>query len=93
MIDSRDFLAAKRRADNEVIVPSGPKIACSGGDTTDHRLIWAKLDRAHAKAAPFKRNEAMLAVSLIESSSSPAPVFRRTLSTRLGSSASRSASG
>ncbi|MFD1911828.1 DUF2493 domain-containing protein [Halodurantibacterium flavum] len=49
MIDSRDFLAAKRRADNEVLLPTGPKIAFSGGDTTDHKLIWAKLDQVHAK--------------------------------------------
>lgn len=49
MIDSRDFLAAKRRADNEVLLPAGPKIAFSGGDTTDHRLIWDKLDQVHAK--------------------------------------------
>ena len=35
MIDSRDFLAAKRRADNEVLLPAGPKIAFTGGDTTD----------------------------------------------------------
>ncbi|AJE47475.1 DUF2493 domain-containing protein [Celeribacter indicus] len=49
MIDSRDFLAAKRRADNEVLLPAGPKIAFSGGDTTDHRLIWGRLDQVHAK--------------------------------------------
>ena len=49
MIDSRDFLAVKRRADNEVLLPSGPKIAFSGGDTTDHQLIWDKLDQVHAK--------------------------------------------
>ncbi|MCW5723262.1 MAG: DUF2493 domain-containing protein [Devosia sp.] len=49
MIDSRDFLAAKRRADNEVLLPAGPRIAFSGGDTTDHRTIWAKLDQVHAK--------------------------------------------
>lgn len=49
MIDSRDFLAAKRRADNEVLLPAGPKIAFSGGDTTDHRTIWARLDQVHAK--------------------------------------------
>jgi hypothetical protein len=30
-------------------VPAGPKIAFSGGDTTDHKLIWAKLDQVHAK--------------------------------------------
>jgi hypothetical protein len=104
MIDSRDFLAAKRRAENEVLIPAGPKIAFSGGDSVDHKLIWAKLDQIrakhpdmvlmhggspkgaekiaarwadirkvpqiafkpdwtkHAKAAPFKRNDQMLAV-------------------------------
>jgi hypothetical protein len=104
IIDSRDFIAAKRRADNEVLLPAGPKIAFSGGDTADHTLIWAKLDQVHAKhpnmvlmhggspkgaekiaakwaetrkvpqvafkpdwtkhakAAPFKRNDAMLAI-------------------------------
>jgi len=104
MIDSRDFIAAKRRIEAEVLVPAGPKIAFSGGDSTDHKLIWAKLDQIHAKhpdmvlmhggspkgaekiaarwadirkvpqiafkpdwtkhakAAPFKRNDQMLAV-------------------------------
>jgi hypothetical protein len=50
MIDSRDFLAAKRRAETEVMLPAGPKIALTGGlDFNDHRLIWAKLDQVHAK--------------------------------------------
>ena len=50
MIDSRDFLAAKRRAETEVMLPAGPKVAVSGGtDFSDHRLIWAKLDQVHAK--------------------------------------------
>ncbi len=50
MIDSRDFLAAKRRADNEVLLPAGPKIAFTGGaDFNDHRLIWDRLDKVHAK--------------------------------------------
>jgi hypothetical protein len=50
MIDSRDFLAAKKRADNQVLLPAGPKIAFTGGlDFNDHRLIWAKLDQVHAK--------------------------------------------
>jgi hypothetical protein len=105
MIDSRDFLAAKRRAETEVLVPAGPKIAVTGGlDFNDHCLIWDRLDRVHAKhpdmvllhggspkgaeriaakwadhrkvpqiafkpdwtrhakAAPFKRNDAMLEV-------------------------------
>jgi hypothetical protein len=102
MIDSRDFIAARRRADQEVLLPAGPKIAFTGGDFNDHRLIWDKLDQVrakhpdmvllhggtpkgaeliaakwadarktpqiafkpdwtrHAKAAPFKRNDAML---------------------------------
>ena len=105
MIDSRDFLAAKRRAQTEVLLPAGPKIAVTGGlDFNDHYLIWDRLDKVHAKhpdmvllhggspkgaeriaarwadhrkvpqiafkpdwtrhakAAPFKRNDAMLAV-------------------------------
>jgi len=104
MIDSRDFLAAKRRAETELMYPAGPKIAFTGGDTADHEVIWAKLDQIrakhpdmvllhggsskgaekiaarwsdsrkvpqvafkpdwgrHGKAAPFKRNDQMLAV-------------------------------
>ncbi len=105
MIDSRDFLAARRRADTELLVPPGPKIALTGGTAfNDHHLIWDRLDRVHAKhpdmvlihgggptgaeliaarwadtrkvpqiafkpdwtrhakAAPFKRNDAMLQV-------------------------------
>jgi hypothetical protein len=105
MIDSRDFLAARRRAETELFLPQGPKIALSGGlGFNDHHLIWDRLDKvhakhpdmvllhgggrtgaeciaacwadhrkvphvpfkpdwtAHAKAAPFKRNDAMLAV-------------------------------
>jgi hypothetical protein len=105
MIDSRDFLAARKRAESEVLLPAGPKIALTGGlDFNDHRLIWARLDQVHvrhpdmvllhggspkgaeriaacwadtrkvpqiafrpdwarhAKAAPFKRNDAMLEV-------------------------------
>ena len=50
MIDSRDFLAARRRAESEVMLPSGPKVAFTGGlDCTDHDAIWAALDRVHAK--------------------------------------------
>jgi YspA, cpYpsA-related SLOG family len=50
MIDSRDFLAARRRAETDVLMPPGPKIALTGGlDFDDHRLIWAKLDQVHAK--------------------------------------------
>jgi hypothetical protein len=103
LIDSRDFLAAKRRSETEVMLPPGPKVAFSGGaDYNDHRTIWDLLDKIrtkhpdmvllhggspkgaeriasawadnrhvtqiafkpdwtrHAKAAPFKRNDAML---------------------------------
>ncbi|MCV0370572.1 DUF2493 domain-containing protein [Filomicrobium sp.] len=50
MIDSRDFLAARKRAKNDVLFPAGSKIALTGGlDFNDHRLIWAKLDQVHAK--------------------------------------------
>ena len=105
LIDSRDFLSAKRRSETEVMLPQGTKIALTGGtDFNDHRLIWGKLDQVqakypdmvllhggspkgaeliaakwadarkvtqvafkpdwtkHAKAAPFKRNDAMLDV-------------------------------
>ena len=105
MIDSRDFLAARHRAETELMLPQGPKIGLSGGlGFNDHHLIWGCLDKvhakhpdmvllhgggstgaeriaacwadqrnvphipfkpdwsAHAKAAPFKRNDAMLAV-------------------------------
>ncbi|MDP3674305.1 MAG: DUF2493 domain-containing protein [Novosphingobium sp.] len=103
MIDSRDFLAAKRRSEIEPLVPAGAKIAFAGGDYADHHRIWAVLDKVlskhphmvllhggspkgaeriaacwarnrkiaqiefrpdwnrHAKAAPFKRNDALLA--------------------------------
>jgi hypothetical protein len=50
IIDSRDFLAAKRRADNDVLLPAGPKVAFTGGlDFNDHHLIWDALDKVHGK--------------------------------------------
>ncbi len=103
LIDSRDFLSAKRRSEIEPLLPTGTRIAFAGGtDCNDHTRIWATLDRVrakhpdmvllhgaspkgaeriaacwadsrkvaqitfrpdwtrHAKAAPFKRNDAML---------------------------------
>ncbi|MBN8995386.1 MAG: DUF2493 domain-containing protein [Rhizobiales bacterium] len=103
LIDSRDFIAAKRRAETEVLLPEGTRIAFAGGmECNDHKAIWAALDHArgrhpdmvllhggspkgaeriaacwadsrkvqqvvfkpdwtrHAKAAPFKRNDALL---------------------------------
>ncbi len=50
IIDSRDFIAAKRRAEIEPLTPKGAKIAFAGGvDCNDHRAIWAALDRVHSK--------------------------------------------
>ncbi len=52
MIDSRDFISAKRRAETEVLIPKGAKIAFTGGmDCNDHRRIWAALDKVRAKHA------------------------------------------
>ena len=50
MIDSRDFVAARRRAETELMLPTGAKVAFTGGlDFNDHRAIWAALDKVHAK--------------------------------------------
>ncbi|MBB4187315.1 hypothetical protein GGE07_003979 [Sinorhizobium terangae] len=50
MIDSRDFLSARRRAETEVLIPAGTKIAFGGGiDYNDHQAIWDALDRARTK--------------------------------------------
>jgi hypothetical protein len=50
VIDSRDYLAARRRAETELRIPAGTRIAFTGGmDCNDHYRIWAVLDKAHAK--------------------------------------------
>lgn len=50
LIDSRDHIAAKRRADIEPLLPQGTKIAFTGGlDCTDHTAIWEALDRVRTK--------------------------------------------
>jgi hypothetical protein len=50
MIDSREFLAARRRADTEVLAPAGARIAFTGGtDCNDHKRIWDTLDKVRAK--------------------------------------------
>lgn len=50
LIDSRDFLAAKRRAEVEPLLPTGPRIAFTGGaDCNDTMRIWDILDKARAK--------------------------------------------
>lgn len=50
LIESRDFIAAKRIAETEIMLPPGTRILFSGGvDFTDHKLIWQKLDLVHAR--------------------------------------------
>lgn len=50
MIDSRDFLNARRKAEGELLVPPGPKVVVTGGlDFDDHVLIWDRLDKVRAK--------------------------------------------
>jgi len=66
MIDSRDFLAAKRRAEKEVLLHGGsPKgaelIASRWADARKVQQVSFKPDwTKHGKAAPFKRNDVML---------------------------------
>jgi hypothetical protein len=103
VIDSRDFINARRLAETEVLIPKGARILFAGGVACqDHHRIWAALDKVRArhpdmvllhggadrgaeliaarwaqhrgvtevvfkpdwaryqKAAPFKRNDAML---------------------------------
>lgn len=44
MIDSRKFLAARRRADTEFLAPAGARIAFTGGtDCNDVTRIWDAL--------------------------------------------------
>lgn len=50
VIDSRAFLEMRRRVEAAVLVPEGTRVALTGGPNyDDHRRIWAKLDRVHAK--------------------------------------------
>jgi hypothetical protein len=58
VIDSRDFIAARRRAETEVMLPAGPKIAFTGGrdcNDTDRDLgrarPGARQARRHGPAA------------------------------------------
>jgi len=52
VIDSRDFLNARRRAETQVLIPQGTRVAFAGGvDCNDHSHIWYVLDRVHAKHA------------------------------------------
>ena len=49
VIDSRSYLMAKRRKENETLCPEGTRIAFSGGDYQDVDAIWSSLDAAHTK--------------------------------------------
>ena len=50
VIESRDFLSAKRRRENEVHCPDGTRIAFAGGpEVQDHNAIWAVLDQTREK--------------------------------------------
>lgn len=50
MIDSRDFLAARKRAEHQLLIPEGTKIAITGGaDYQDHQRVWTALDKARAR--------------------------------------------
>ncbi len=50
MVDSRDYLNARRVAETELLVPKGPRIAFTGGHGfNDVARIWDALDRVHGK--------------------------------------------
>jgi hypothetical protein len=50
VIDSREFIAAQRRAERQLLLPEGTRIAFTGGtDCNDHQRIWSTLDRVHTK--------------------------------------------
>ena len=50
MIDSREFITAQRRAETQLLVPAGSRIAFTGGsDFNDHQRIWTALDKVRAK--------------------------------------------
>ncbi|MFD2235290.1 DUF2493 domain-containing protein [Phaeospirillum tilakii] len=50
VIDSREFIAARHRADTQLLLPPGARIAFTGGpECNDHRRIWDVLDRVRAK--------------------------------------------
>jgi hypothetical protein len=50
MIDSREFIAARRRADAQILAPAGTRIAFTGGTKfNDHNRIWDALDKVRAK--------------------------------------------
>jgi len=52
VIDSRDFIAARKRQDAELRIPAGTRIAFTGGlECQDVDRIWAALDKTREKHA------------------------------------------
>jgi len=50
VIDSREFIAARRRADTEVLAPAGARIGFTGGtECNDVDAIWKALDKVREK--------------------------------------------
>lgn len=49
VVDSKSYLMAKRRKENETLCPEGTRIAFAGGDYQNHELIWNVLDATKAK--------------------------------------------
>ena len=50
MIDARDFIEARKRAQTQMLIPAGTRIVVTGGmEYQDHDLIWDVLDKVHAK--------------------------------------------
>ncbi len=86
MIDSKDFLAARQKATTDIMVPSGPKIAFSGGESfNDQQWIWATLDKIHAKHPDMallhggsRKGAERIAVCWADKRGAPHIAFRRT---------------
>jgi hypothetical protein len=84
MIDSRDFLNAKRLAETQVLLPPGPRIAVTGGaDCNDHQRIWDTLDKACAKHPGMvlihgvgPRGAERIAASWVDNGKLPQVVFK-----------------
>ena len=50
VVDSRDYLNAKRRREAQVLVPEGARVAVTGGiDYQDSDRMWAVLDKVRAR--------------------------------------------
>lgn len=52
VIESREFVNARRWTDSQLILPPGERIYVSGGaDYADHRKVWEVLDDVHSRHA------------------------------------------